>query len=179
MAKKTLEDLKELFKEEPFKNKRVAGQKEKVRVIDWNLDSRNLMINLFFNVLKEKHHTAKDKLPKIDAMALSKMTHPIAGELIKFRSNKKTLDSFKNVSSYINSSENYINETDVITPVDKATLLFNVLGYDNVERIFTVAAKSIPINTDKRARNAFIVPSSKISAKELDDETLSILSQIK
>lgn len=181
MAKKTLEDLKEEFKEEPFKNKKVAGSKEKVKVTDWNLDSRNLMINLFFNVLGEKHRTAKDKLPSIDANALGKMDNSIAGDLITFRSNKKTLDSFKNVNSFIKASL-YREEVyrGIIVSVDKATVIFNVLGFDNIERIFTAAKRSVPINMDKRARKAFKVPDwGRISAKNIGEDSLKILSQLK
>lgn len=182
MVKKTLEDLKEEFKTEPVKNKKVKGTKEKIKVIDWNLNSRNLMINLFFNIFGEKHRTAKGKLPTIDATALGKMNNTIAADLITYRSNKKTLDSFKNVSSYINPGSLYREEVynGVIVNPDKATIIFNVLGFDNIERIFTAADRSIPINVDKRARKAFVVPNwGRLSAKDLGDKTLSILSQLK
>lgn len=182
MAKKTIEDLKEEFKTEPVKNKKVKGSKEKIQVIDWNLDSRHLMINLFFNIFKEKYRTVKGKLPSTDANALEKMDNPIAADLITYRSNKKTLDSFKNVSSYINEGTLYQEEkhSGVIISEDKATVIFNVLGFDNIERIFTAAKRSIPINIDKRARKAFKVPEwGRISSKKLDEEILNILSQLK
>lgn len=182
MAKKTIEDLKEEFKIEPVKNRKVAGSKGKVKVSDWNLDSRNLMINLFFNILGEKYRTAKGKLPSIDAKALGKMDNPIAGDLITYRSNKKTLDSFKNVNSFINEASLYQEEIHrgVIIAADKATVVFNVLGFDNIERIFTVAKKSIPINIDKRARKAFKVPDwGRVSAKDIGEDSLKILNQLK
>lgn len=174
MAKKTLEDLEPLFIKEPIKNKKIAGVKTKV--IDWNLNSRNLMINLFFNVLKEKYRTVKGKLPSIDAEALSKMRSPIAAGLIKYRSNKKTLDSFKNIDHYIFPST-YYGGLDI--SCNKANIKYNVLSFDNVERIFTVAGQSIPINADKRARKAFIVPFwDTISEDLLDEGTRNILSQL-
>lgn len=174
MAKKTLADLKELFIEEPKKNKKIDGIKQ--QVIDWNLNSRHLMINLFFNVFKEKHRIIKGKLPSIDAEALSKMKNSISGDLITYRSNKKTLDSFKNVDSYIHCADVFFDDDSVRK---KATVKFNVLGFDNVERIFSVAGQSVPINTDKRARCAFIVPYwSTISENVLDEDTKNILNQV-
>lgn len=175
MATATLKELKEKFKKEPIKNKRVG--KQKVKVQDWNLNSRNLMVNLFFNVLKEKGLSIKGKLPSIDAEALSKMKHPLAVKLITFRSNTKTLDSFKNVNSYIHPPNLFLTEGPSCV---KAVVIFNVLGYDNIERIFAAANKSIPINIDKRARKAFIVPYwCKIPIKGLSRKTLNILNQIK
>lgn len=176
MAKKTLEDLEGLFEKEPIKNKKVVGTKTKIKVIDWNLNSRNLMINLFFNVLKEKFRAVKGKLPSIDAETLSKMNSPIAAGLIKYRSNKKTLDSFKNVDKYLYPSEIY-KCGDI--SCNKANIKYNVLSFDNVERIFTVAGQSIPINADKRVRNAFIVPHWDIISEGLLDEgTKKILNQL-
>ena len=173
MAKKILAELEPLFSKEPVKNKKMDGVKKQIP--NWNLNSRNLMINLFFNVLKEKHSKTKDKLPSINADALSKMKNPIAGELITFRSNKKTLDSFKNVSSYIYDPDIYY---DGGTPCKKANIKFNVLGYDNIERIFSVAGESIPINTDKRARKAFITPYwDKVSKEELNEEIVNLINQ--
>lgn len=174
MAKATLEDLKEKFKNEPIKNKKV--DKKKVQVVAWNLDSRNLMINLFFNVLKEKGRSIKGKLPSIKADSLAKMKHPIAAQLITFRSNTKTLDSFKNVSSYIHNPKYFLTEGP---SCDKAVVIFNVLGYDNIERIFTAAGRSVPINTDKRARKAFVTPGwDNIKAHELNKKIMNILSQL-
>ena len=174
---KALEDLKEQFKKEPKKNKKIKGSKEKIEIIDWNLNSRNLMINLFFNVLKEKHRTAKDKLPSIDADALSKMKNSIAGELIAFRSNTKTLQSLKNVDSYIYAPEVYFDKN---IPYDKANINYNILGYDNIERIFPVAGKSVPINADKRARLAFVVSHwDKVSENDLSKDVKNILNQVK
>jgi hypothetical protein len=149
----------------------------KQQVINWNLNSRNLMINFFFNVLKEKHRSIKGKLPSIDADALGKMKDPIASKLIIFRSNKKTLDSFFNVSKYVHDPKVYY---DLDTPCKKANVKFNVLGYDNIERIFPVAKESVPINADKRSRLAFIIPYwRKISEGDLSEEVKSILNQVK
>jgi hypothetical protein len=175
---KTLKDLEDQFKNEPKKNKKINGVKNLVP--DWNLNSRHLMIHLFFNILKENHHTAKDTLPSIDAEALEKMNTPIAGKLIEYRSNKKTLDSFKNTNTYIYDAKCF-NKFDSEEEIgQKANIKYNIIGYDNIERIFPVAGESVPLNMDKRIREAFVVPFwNTILKSKLNKETLSLLEQIK
>lgn len=174
---KTLKDLENQFKIEPKKNKKVNGVKNIVS--DWDLNSRHLMLHLFYNVLKEKHHTAKDKLPSLDAEALEKMNTPLAEKLIKYRSNKKTLDSFKNTEKYIYNAKCFNEHKSKEEVGYKAKIKYNIIGYDNIERIFPIAGESIPLNMDKRVREAFIVPRGNILKSELSKETLTLLEQIK
>lgn len=174
---KTLEDLKEMFVKEPTKKKKVGSERKEV--VNWNLDSRNLMINLFFNVLGEKgKRTAKGKLPSIKAEVLENMKHPIAMEIVKFRSDTKTLQSFLNVSSYLTSSKFFLEKGEK-SSCEKGVIKFNVLGFDNIERIYPVAAESVPISVKKEVRKAFIVPKDNfIDEMDLNEEVKSILSQV-
>jgi hypothetical protein len=55
---------------------------------------------------------------------------------------------------------------------------FNVLGYDNVERIFAQEAESVPLNVDKGVRCAFITPPTTIDETELPASTRSLLEQL-
>ena len=174
MAKKTLADLRDAFKEEPLKNVKIDGVKKKVP--KWNMDSRNLMINLFFNILKEKHRTAAGKLPSINADALDKMKNPIAQEVIKFRSDTNLLNSFKNVGSYVHSNRKYGYSDEW----DRANIKYNMVGFDNVERIYPVAKESIPLSANKKVRKAFVIPRSHLIFEDyLKDDIRKILDNLK
>ena len=173
MASKTLADLKEEFKTEPTKRKKIEGSMQQVP--KWNLDSRNLMINLFYNQLKEKARASKGKLPSIDADALSKMNNPIAQELIEYRSMSTSLKGFLNVSRNIHPSIKYGFSDGGI----RANIKFNVIGFDNIERIYPVAKESIPLSVDKRVRYSFVTPKDgMISEREIPAESLKILKTV-
>ena len=176
---KTIKNLKDLaeshkFDTEPFKMKKLGSRK--VKVADWTLNSRHLLIHLFYNVLGNKPSRKDDsKLPSIDEESLLKMNSPLAEKLIKYRKTQRILDSLTNASQFVKDGRDF---PPSLESEYKAVMQFSPSTYDNVERIFTVAEGSIPINADKRVRNALTVPSSKISSESLSAETLSILSQI-
>lgn len=144
MAQEDLDALAVRFAKEPMKKGKP----------DWSLNSRYLLCHLFFNILKEAtpRNVPKGKLPSVDAEALEKMSTPIAAKLVQYRSNDKTLKSIQNAQTHVFPATAF-GKTD---GQDRAILRFNIIGFDNVERIFSVADRSIPINVDKRARNAFI-----------------------
>lgn len=146
----TLDQLKDgRFNTEP---------KAKGKTPGWTFNSRYLMCHLIYNVLQQKFppRTPKDKLPSIDADALSTMEHPIPHALLKLRSDVKTLQSIQNAAKFIRPAEAF-GVTPDQSP-SRAIIRYATLGYDNVERVFTLPDLSIPLNVDKRARNAFITP---------------------
>lgn len=155
MAQEDLDALKVRFQQEPMKKGKP----------DWSLNSRYLLCHLFFNILRESvpKGVAKGKLPSIDAEALEKMSTPIAPKLVQYRSNDKTLKSIQNAQAHVFPGADF-GHTD---GQPRALLRFNVIGYDNVERIFSVAERSIPINVDKRARNAFVTSEAQIATTDV------------
>lgn len=168
MAQEDLDALKGKYPTEPIKRKRVAksgGGFELVPTPDWTLNSRMLLVHLFFNVLGEKapRNVPKGKLPSIDAEALEAMNTPIAAKLSAYRSMDKTLKSIENATSFVYPAAAFGQPGHE----ERALLRFNPLGYDNVERVFSVAGRSIPINVDKRARNAFTVPTQTVSTADV------------
>lgn len=168
MAQEDLDALAVRFQKEPMKKGKP----------DWSLNSRYLLCHLFFNVLKEQQprNVPKGKLPSVDAEALEKMKTPIAQKLVQYRSNDKTLKSIQNAQSFIYPGEAF-GHTDGLP---RALLRFNVIGFDNVERIFSVAERSIPINVDKRARNAFVTPTEQVDTATViaDPRNASLLAQV-
>lgn len=152
------------FTKMPTKRKRLPNR-QTVTVLDWSLNSRYLMAHLFFNVLGESipKGLPKGKLPSMDADALEKMRNPIAHSLIEFRSAEKTLKSLEGVQKFIFSSPVFRHPGDL----SRALLRFNIIGYDNVERIFSVSENSIPINVDKRVRKAFIPPLRSVLTQDI------------
>ena len=165
MAQEDLDALAVRFAKEPIKKGKP----------DWSLNSRYLLCHLFFNVLKEQQprNVPKGKLPSVDAEALDKMNTPIAAKLVQYRSNDKTLKSIQNAQSFVYPGAAF-GHTDGQA---RALLRFNVISFDNVERIFSVAERSIPINVDKRARNAFVTPTEQISSEKVavDPRNVAIL----
>ena len=172
----TLQDIADShkFDTEPIKMKKVGSAK--VKVADWTLNSRHLLMHLFYNVLGFKAKGRGDKLPSIDEEALMSTKHPLAEKLIRYRKLNRICDSLKNASQFVRPGTEFDNS--MIDAPNKAVMQFNPATYDNVERIFTVAEKSIPINADKRVRNTFIVPTDTVSADELDADSLVILKSI-
>lgn len=143
-AQPSLEDLKDgRFNKEPKK---------------WTLNSRFLMVHMFFNVIGEKApRTQKGKLPSIDADALEKMGSPLAQALVAYRSDAKTLGSLQSATAFIRPQSDF--NGGLVSPTgEKAIIRYSPLGYDNIERVFSVKDVSIPLNVDKRGRNAFITP---------------------
>ena len=124
------------FKQEPFsgvKNPKVA----------WSLNSRKLMVYLFFTILgEEKESYGKDWNPSVDKHALAQMKSPIAPRLIRYRSDTWTLRSLKTASKFIKNGV--------------ATIIWNS-PTKGVERIFTTPEKSLPLNCSKVVRNFFVV----------------------
>ena len=175
---KNLKDLAEShkFDTEPVKTKKVGSKK--VKVADWTLNSRHLLIHLFYNVLGNKPSKKDDtKLPSIDEENLVKMNSPLAQKLIKYRKTQRILDSLQNASQFVKNGDEF--PKDSIPSLYKAVMQFSPSTYDNVERIFTVAEGSIPINADKRVRNALTVPSETIDESQiLSPSSLSILKQL-
>ena len=175
-AIKNLKDLAEShkFDTEPVKTKKFGSSK--VKVADWTLNSRHLLIHLFYNVLGNKPSKKDDtKLPSIDEENLLRMNSPLAEKLIKYRKTQRILDSLLNASQFVKDGREF---PESIPSEYKAVMQFSPSTYDNVERIFTVAEGSIPINADKRVRNALTVPQEKVSESEISSESLSILRQI-
>lgn len=123
----------------------------------WTLNSRYVMIALFYGVLKEKYQKKKDALPSIDAAALDKMNNPIAEELKEIRSMNRTLASLNNVSNYLHWGHCF----DIFegNPDEVCGQFAFTVTYDNVERIFSDKERSIPLNVDKDlGRKSFIAP---------------------
>lgn len=168
MAQEDLDALAVRFQKEPMKKGKP----------DWSLNSRYLLSHLFFNVLKEQQprNVPKGKLPSVDAEALEKMHTPIAPKLVQYRSNDKTLKSIQNAQSFVYPGAAF-GHTDGQA---RALLRFNVISFDNVERIFSVAERSIPINVDRRARNAFVVPTETVDTEVVmqDERNAEILRKI-
>jgi hypothetical protein len=130
----------------------------------WTLNSRYIVIHYFFNVLGEKRprNLKKGTLPSIDAAALEKMANPVAGRLLEWRSALKAMQSIQNALTFV-KSENAFAQGGPISPSGaKAVFRFVTTAHDNVERVFTQAKRSIPLNLDKSGRKAFIVPAYKV-----------------
>ena len=165
----TLMDLADgRFDTEPRKNTRGGGSKP-----NWTLNSRYLLLHLFYNVLEQKRgRTKKGALPKLGANELGRMTHPLAANIVEYRSRAKTLGSLKNAQTYQRPARSFTEPTGTPT---RAVIKYNTVGYDNVERIFTQAGESIPLNLDKRGRRAFVVPPTKVPATEIPRDSLDLL----
>jgi hypothetical protein len=147
--------LKVKFEKPPLKKK----------VLDISLNGGHLLLHLFYNHFEETfpRNVKADKLPSADAEALGKMNNPIASRIVTYRSNAKTLGSLRNATTHISPATTFgVNEAQ-----PRARLLFNVISFDNVERIFSQAEQSVPINMDKRGRRAFIVPSATVPTEEV------------
>jgi len=194
-APKNLEELQvystEKYATEPFKRKRSENpdfdaSKKSTKtnpkfifneIKDWTPNSRYLMINLFYNILGETPpRTNKGKLPSIDEAALETMRNPIAKKLIALRKMKKTLDSFLLVRRLVHPDNHFAGDPSPFGV--KGVIKFAPYTFDGIERIFTKAGESIPINTDKQARNAFICPSATIEIDNIDPVNHSILEQL-
>lgn len=150
-----LESLKKEFEFEPKSSKGVQK---------WGLGSRKLIIHLFANILGEKFRMPKDdKLPSCDAKTMDKFKGSVAFELgariSAHRSAERSLSSFKNATKFIYPAANGL--------CHKALIGYRPLGFDNVERIFTKAEESIPLNLDKQARKAFLSSVHRIAKEEI------------
>ena len=134
----------EKYKTEPMKKGRP----------DWTLNSRNLIIACLFGPMKQKlPRGAKDKMPSIAAPVLEKMDTPLAGLIIKYRSKAHSLTSIRNALEQVRTEKDFDPGSE--TPdAARARVIFNVVNFGNVERIFTRAEDSIPISADKRVRYA-------------------------
>lgn len=166
-AEPTLEELNDgRYAKEPTKRKRAAGGGFEI-VPDWSFGSRHLLAHIIFNVLgyKVPKNTPKGKLPSLDKTAMDKLGVPIGMRISDLRSFKRSVDSFKNAISFCQSFRKN-------GPI-RAPFLFNSLGYDNIERIFSESERSIPLNLDKAARKAFVTP----VADPVDLDTLPLATQ--
>ena len=137
---------------------------------NWTLNSRYIIIHLFYNVLGEKapRNLPKGKLPSVDAASLEKMSVPIALRLIKQRSAVKALQSIANALTFVKPQQLFA--PGLASPTEqKAVVRFNTVGYDNIERVFSMAKRSIPLNLDKAGRRAFVTPASTFAAEQITD----------
>lgn len=193
MAKaQSLEDLNDgRFDKEPIKNKRQPNlsfdssrkaTKDNPKfitapVVEWTPNSRHLMIHLFYNVIGEKAKKRKDKLPSLDESTMTKfktnMGIELGKKIIKFRKDSKVLASLKNAMTHVYDDSCFSGDSS--PKGKKAVVTFNPLGYDNVERIFTRAGESIPINTSKLVRKAFVTPEKNIYPWELTQRELQLI----
>lgn len=134
---------------------------------DWTLNSRNLIIACLFGPMGQKlPRTPKDKMPSIAAAVLEKMTTPLAGIIIKFRSKSHALTSIKNALEQVRTEGDFILDSPE-PEAPRARVIFNVVNYGNVERIFTRVEDSIPISADKRVRYAM---------RRVDDELVNAIT---
>lgn len=142
----------------------------------WTPNSRHLFINMFFNLMGEKKPRAKKGggLPSIDASTLENMSTPIAAQLIEFRQISKTLTSVKGALQYIFPEGHFVPSHTSPTG-QKALIAYNTMGFDSIERIYTVEKKSLPLNVDKKVRNAFVSTEPSIPVGELSPEVLSLI----
>ncbi len=183
MAKvSVLETLKTKFKTMPTKRVRNA-QGVMQTIPNISITSTHLLAHLFFNILKEKPgRVGKSGIPSLDAQTLSDFQSPLAAKIVEFRSLERTLSSFKNAQAYVKPYKAFkilhpegSPEIDLESP--RGLVFFNPIAYDNVERIFSVAEQSIPLNVDKQARNAFEVPAAQVGIEEISDPlTFTLLS---
>jgi hypothetical protein len=148
-------DLRDKFSTPPKMTKKGDGV---------SLNSRHLMIHYFFNVLGETvpRNTPKDKLPSIDAAALGKMRNPFAPRLARWRSVKKAMESLVNAASFVLPEDQFAKDNLTSPTGERAVFQFQVVGFDNVERAFTLSERSIPLNIDKAGRAAFITPAPSL-----------------
>lgn len=138
---------------------------------NWTLNSRYIIIHLFYNVLGEKapRNLPKGKLPSVDAASLEKMSTPIALRLTRHRSAVKAVQSIQNALTFV-KPQNLFAAAPVQSPTgDCAVVRFNTVGYDNIERVFSMAKRSIPLNLDKAGRAAFVVPTPNLALADVPD----------
>lgn len=179
MSNQNIKDLKSKFILEPIKRKRIkdltTGKYYFIKVKDYTLYSRTLLINLFFNILQlPTPYTYQDKLPSLTEENLLKLNHPLAIDLVAFRKSDHILNSLHNASKYIKSSAEF---EGINTKNSKGYIKWSLENDNNIERIFT--EEGIPLNVDKRLRSALITPESTIPVSDLDEDTLSLLNQAK
>jgi len=188
----TLEDLNDgRFNTEPMKNKRhnnpdfdssKKSSKDNpkfltVPTVNWTVQSRYLLIHLFYNVLAEKARSRGDKLPSIDESTINTFKSPealkIGQMLVNYRKDAKILTSLQNAMTHVRDDSQFIG--DPSPTGKKAIVTFQPHGYDNVERIFTRSGESIPINADKRVRYAFVTTEPTLAAEEVSKENLQYI----
>lgn len=148
----------------------------------FSLNSRYLMIHYLFNVLGEAvpRNLRKGMLPKIDAASLEKMKNPFAPRLLAWRSKTKAVQSLQGALGFVKSSDTFAPSPFRTAGQTKGVFRFLGTGYDNVERIFTMPKRSIPLNLDKSGRAAFVVPSTTIAEAEVaaDPRNLDLLAYL-
>lgn len=162
------EVLKQLekYKEEPKPKKGEPG---------WTLNSRNLIAACLFGKMgmAVPRNAAKDKLPSIAAPQLEKCSHPFAGVLKEWKSKAHTVSSIKSATGHIRDAEAFGQ-----TGGRRARIVYNVINFGNVERVFTKAEESVPISADKRVRYA-LAPSdgTTVDTAQLRPSILAMLPQ--
>lgn len=154
---------------------------EPKKATDVSLNGRHLMCHYFFNVLGEAvpRNTPKDKLPSIDAAALGKMRNTFAPRLARWRSVTKAMQSLRNAASFVLPETEFAAD-DLQSPTgQRAVFQFQTVGFDNVERAFTLPERSIPLNLDKSGRAAFITPTATLDPATLPNpHTRELLAQL-
>lgn len=119
---------------------------------NWTLNSRNLIAACIYGKMGQTvPRGSKDKIPSIAAPILEKMDIPFARVLKEFRSKSHTVTS-------ISSSIEHIRDASAFGPYHpgerRVRIIYTVLGFGNVERVFTPPKDSLPISADKRVRYA-------------------------
>lgn len=132
---------------------------------NWTILSSHLLGHVFFNIFGEKvakKNQVEGKLPSMDAKAVAKFKSPgataLATAITEYRSKSRQHSSFENALTQLYEIPNQKNFA-------KGFINLKGIEQDNVERIFTRAEESIPLNMDKVARNAF---------KATSEETLDL-----
>lgn len=140
---KLIEEQLIKYAREPIKKK--TGQP------DWSLNSRNLIAAVIFGRMGAPiPRGSKDKIPSIAAPVLDKISHPFAGVLKEFRSKSTTVGSIKGSFEHTRPASAFgMGEGQ-----ERVRIIYTILGYGNVERVFTQAKESLPISSDKRIRYA-------------------------
>jgi hypothetical protein len=105
------------------------------------------------------------------------MKNPIAGKLVTLRKQKKVLEGLMSVDKFLLPDKWFIGNVVSQFKV-KALFRFDVHVFDNVERIFTQAKRSISLNIPKMARRAFVCPAPTVDESEISCASISILRKI-
>lgn len=124
----------------------------------WTLNSRNLIAACLYGPMGAPIPRGfKDKLPSTAAGYLEKMAHPFAGILMEYRSKSNTASSLTSALQHVFPASDFIHPLPQDYPEHRARIVYNVVNFNDVERIFTKKGGSIPISADKRVRYALKV----------------------
>lgn len=152
-AKPTLESLAAKY----------ATRPKETEIKKMTPNSRYVLIHYLFNVLKlpVPRNLKKGELPSTDAANMERQSHPFAARLTQWRSMGRALQSIQGALGFCKPQEVFAG--DLASPTgQKAVFWFNIVGHDNIERCFTLAKRSIPINLHKPGRKAFITPEATL-----------------